>query len=390
MKIVDVCAFFTPHGGGVKTYVEQKLAIAPALGHDMTILAPGDRYEVIERTTGARIVTLPSPRFPLDRKYWYFDDEAALHAELDRLAPDVLEVSSPWRSPAMVARWPGPAGRHVPRALVMHADPLSAYAYRWLGGIMPRPAIDRGFDSFWKHLRRLGGQFDRVVCASGELRDRLAAGGVAHTALHPMGIEAGLFSPGRRSRELRRSLLALCDLPEHASLLLGVGRLAPEKRWPMVVDAVTAASQERPIGLVILGAGSQAKRIRRQVAGNPHIRLLAPERDRVQFATILASADALIHGCEAETFCMAAAEARASGVPVIVPDRGGAADHAANGAGVSYRAGSALGAAEAIRRLLAEPPRGPFGGVVTMRQHFEMLFADYEGLREAAPARRVA
>ena len=67
MKIVDVCAFFTPHGGGVKTYVEQKLAIGPQLGHDITILAPGDCHAVIEKGPGARIVTIPNPRFPLDR-----------------------------------------------------------------------------------------------------------------------------------------------------------------------------------------------------------------------------------------------------------------------------------------------------------------------------------
>ena len=386
MKIVDVCAFFTPHGGGVKTYVEQKLAIGPALGHDITILAPGDRHAVIEQGPGARIVTIPGPRFPLDRKYWYFDDEPALHAALDALAPDVVEVSSPWRSPAMVARWPGDA----PRSLVMHADPLSAYAYRWLGPLLSRPAIDRGFEPFWDHLRRMGQSFDRVVCASGELRERLAAGGVLNTALHPMGIEAGVFAPERRSPDLRRRLLELCELPESAHLLIGVGRLAAEKRWPLVVDAVTAASQSLPIGLVLLGQGSHRKRIARQIGGNPHIRLLGPERDRMKFATLLASADALIHGCEAETFCMAAAEARASGVPVIVPDRGGAADHARHRAGVTYRAGSAVAAAEATLRLLKARPVGPFGGVVTMEQHFATLFADYAAMREAGPARRVA
>ena len=41
MRIVDVCAFYTPKGGGVRTYVEQKLRIGPELGHDITILAPG-------------------------------------------------------------------------------------------------------------------------------------------------------------------------------------------------------------------------------------------------------------------------------------------------------------------------------------------------------------
>ncbi len=376
MRIVDVCAFFTPHGGGVKTYVEQKLALGPLLGHEIIILAPGDEYRVVERGAGARLITLPSPRFPLDRKYWYFNDEVALHAELDRLAPDFLEVSSPWRSASMVARWPGMA----PRALVMHADPLSAYAYRWLEPILSREAIDRRFEPFWSHLRSLGQGFDRVVCASDELRERLMAGGVANTVLHPLGVEAGIFSPARRDLAVRHQMLNLCGLPDSASLLIGVGRLSPEKRWPLVVDAVAAASHKRPIGLVILGAGTQKRRIERQIGGNPHIRLLTPVRDRVRFATLLASADALIHGCEAETFCLGAAEARASGVPVIVPDRGGAADHAAGGAGITYRAGDATAAAKATLRLLARPPKGPFGAVVTMREHFERLFADYAGV----------
>lgn len=378
MRIVDVCAFYTPHGGGVKTYVEQKMRIGPELGHDVTILAPGDRHAVIERGPHARIVTIPGPRFLLDRKYWYFGDEEALHAKLDELAPDFVECSSPWRSASMVARWAGPA----PRALVMHADPLSAYAYRWFEPVMSRETIDRRLEPFWRHLRELSAGFERVVCASAELRDRLAAGGVMNTVLHPMGIEADLFSPARRSAALRRRLLALCGLPENARLLIGVGRLSPEKRWPMIVDAVAAASQKLPIGMVMLGAGKHKQRILKQIAGNPHIRLLKPEKDRIKFATILASADALIHGCEAETFCMAAAEARASGVPVIVPDRGGAADHARGGAGVTYRAGNAMSAARATIRLLHHLPRAHQAAeTTTTRGHFERLFADYEGVR---------
>jgi len=385
MKIVDVCAFLSPHGGGVKTYIEQKLTIGPQLGHEIVVLAPGDHHEVIERGTGARIVTIPAPRFPLDRNYWYFDDETALHAALAAEAPDFVEVSSPWRSPSMVARWQA----DVPRALVMHADPLAAYAYRWLGPVLARETIDRRFEPFWAHLRALGQSYDRVVCASQELQGRLAAGGVMHTALHPMGVEEGLFSPDRRDPVVRRHLLGLCGLPEDAHLLIGAGRLSQEKRWPMVVDAVMAASQSMPIGLVLLGQGSQRGRIMRQIAGNPHIQILNPERNRIRFATLLASADALIHGCEAETFCMTAAEARASGVPVIVPDRGGAADHARGGAGTTYLACNALSAAQAITRQLGDPVRPrAVAKPVTIRDHFTRLFADYEGLL-AAP-RQVA
>lgn len=379
MKIVDVCAFYTPHGGGVRTYIEQKLRIGPELGHDIVIIAPGDRAEVIERGPRARIITLPSPRFPLDRKYWYFADEAALHAAIDAEAPDMVEASSPWRSAAMVARWPGAA----PRALIMHADPLSAYAYRWFEPLLARETIDRRFEIYWQHLRELGQTMDRVVVANAQLEARLVEGGVAKVALHPMGVEADTFSPDARDPALRAHMLDLLELPESATLLVGVGRLSPEKRWPMVVDAAVAAGAALPVGLAIFGAGRHRSRIERAIGGNPHVRLMAPEKDRARFAAILASADALVHGCEAETFCMAAAEARASGTPVIVPDEGGAADHAAGGAGITYKAASAIALADAIERFIAQPLRPPRTPVTTMRDHFARLFDDYRALVDA-------
>lgn len=376
MKIVDVCAFYSPKGGGVRTYVEQKLKIGPSLGHDITILAPGPRHEVFERGPHARLITMPSPRFPLDGNYWYFDDEPALHRALDDLDPDFVEVSSPWRSPLFVARW----RPEVPRALIMHADPLSAYAYRWFCPLFSRETVDRSFEPFWAHLRQLGQSFDTVVCASGELRDRLRDGGVASTALHPMGIEPGVFSPERRDPEVRRKLLELCGLPEDASLLLGVGRLAAEKCWPLVIAAAMAAGHAKPVGLVILGEGNKRRSLLRQIGPNPHIKLLNPVRDRALYASILASGDALVHGCEAETFCMVGAEARACGLPVVVPDRGGAADHGKDGAGLAYEAGNIASARDAILEILGQERDHVARPVRTMEDHFRNLFDSYASI----------
>lgn len=381
MKIVDVCAFYTPHGGGVKTYVGQKLAMARRFGHDITILAPGDADAVVQVDANARIQTIASPRFPLDRKYWYFGNEAQLHTALDALAPDFVEASSPWRSPVMVASW----RPEVPKALVMHADPLSAYAYRWLEPLLSREAIDRRFARYWQHLRSLSGQYDAVICASHDLTDRLRAGGVRGLATIPMGVEQGRFGPQHRSPGLREALLARCGLGPEATLLLAAGRFAPEKRLPMLIEAVTAAGRERPIGLALFGEGREKAAVVRAIAGNPHVRLFQPERDRARFARILASCDALLHGCEAETFCMTAAEAVASGVPVIVPDRGGAADFAAAGQGIRYRAAD-LG--DCVAAILALPPAftghgGASGGVRSMEEHFAELFGCYEAVARA-------
>ena len=140
-----------------------------------------------------------SPRFPLDRKYWYFNDGPQLHSALDALEPDFVEATSPWRSASLVADWSGSA----PRSLVMHADPLSAYAYRWLGNVFSRERIDRQFSMFWEHLRRHSRRYDAVVCANGDLERRLREGGVRSTVTIPMGIEADRFSPALRDMALR-------------------------------------------------------------------------------------------------------------------------------------------------------------------------------------------
>lgn len=377
MKIVDVSAFYAPKGGGVRTYVEQKLAAAPAWGHEVVVIAPGevDRSEV--RGPGARIEWIATPRFPLDRNYRYFDDVGALHRRIRRERPDFLEASSPWRSASMVADYPGAC----PRAIIMHADPTAAYAYRWFETVATPETVDRRVMGwFWNHLRVLGARFDMVVSASDSLSERLRGQGVGRVATVPMGVEGGLFSPSLRDEALRARMLARCKLPPDSTLLIAVGRHAPEKRWPMVIEAVRSVAFTRSVGLILVGDGRDRARTVREIDGDPHVHLLAPITNRLELARLMASADALVHGCEAETFSMVAAEAAASGLPLIVPSRGGAADHAAATGGYIYASASAADAARVVHQFLDDRAPRRAGNARTMDQHFGDLFMHYEAL----------
>jgi len=388
MRIIDVCAFYTPHGGGVRTYVDAKLKAASRYGHELVVVAPGERHEVIERGPGAIVVTVPSPILPVDRRYRYFDNEAALHRVLDEWRPDHVEASSPWSSATMVGRWQGGATR----SLVMHSDPLSAYAYRWLGGVMPVSVIDRLFGWFWRHLRGLGRMFDLVVCANAQLADRLGQGGVANTRTIRMGVEPGLFSPRFRSSELRTNVLAALGLGPEAVLLLGIGRFSAEKRWSMVMRAVGEGARNRETGLLLVGEGTLRLRHELLAARFGNVAVMPRITDRGELARLLASADALVHGCEAETFCMVAAEARASGIPLIVPDRGATVDQLVRGAGTAYRAGSQISLERAIIRFIDSGPEfqraaaARAAQVRSMDEHFAELFGLYSAL---APERTV-
>lgn len=394
MRIADVCAFYTPAGGGVRTYVEAKLRAAPRLGHEMIVIVPGERREVVRRGPGAVMVTIPSPKLPVDHRYHYFDDEAAVHAVLDAWQPDHVEASSPWSSATMVGRWQGPASR----SLVMHADPLAAYAYRWLGGLLSIERIDRLFGWFWRHLRGLGRMFDSVVSANSDLTARLSQGGVKNCETVRMGVDGGMFSPTLRSQAVRSQALEALGLDADATLLLGVGRFSAEKRWDMVMRAVGDVSGKRSVGLLLVGDGSKRQQLERLAERIPGVAVLPRISDREELARLLASADALVHGCEAETFCLVAAEARASGIPLIVPDRGAALDQLVPNAGQSYEAGSRASLERAIDRFI---DRGPelqravavrSSRVRSMDEHFAELFARYETLvpqRVAKSAARV-
>ncbi len=394
MRIVDVSAFYAPQGGGVRTYVEAKLKAAPRLGHEMVVVIPGDRDGVIERAPGAILASLASPKLPVDKRYRYFDDEKALHRLLDAWRPDHVEASSPWSSATMVGRWQGSATR----SLVMHADPLAAYAYRWLGGIASTATIDRWFGWFWSHLRGLGHLFDTVICANGELTGRLREGGLDAVETVRMGVEPGLFSASRRSPDLRAAALASLGLGPDAILLLGVGRFSAEKRWDMVIRAAAAAARQRSVGLLVIGDGVARHKLERLAARCPTVAVMPYLADRGELARLLASADALVHGCEAETFCMVAAEARASGIPLIVPDRGAAADHRLPGLGATYRSGDRGSLERAIFDFIdrgAELQRAAAARVTevrTMDEHFADLFGRYEALgsRPAALGRSFA
>ncbi len=348
MRIVDVNEFYSPTGGGVRTYVDRKLELLAAMGHEPIVLAPGREDRIEERPGGGAVHYIKSAGMPFDANYGLFWDAEPLHRRLDALDPDVVENCSPWRSAWIVARW---RGRAI-RSFFMHNDNLESYAKRWFGPIASADRIERAFAWYDRYLGRCLEGYDTVVTNGPSLTRRLIARGVRIDTTMPLGIERAHFTPSLRDEGLRAALLQQCGLPPEAHLLLGVGRHHPEKRWPTVIDAVHRAGTQAAIGLVILGQGVDTRTLEKHIGGTPHIRLFRPVYDRRRLATIMASADAYIHGCGTETFGLVPAEALASGTPLIVPDGGGTAEIADPLFAESYRERDVHSCADAILRMV--------------------------------------
>jgi alpha-1,6-mannosyltransferase len=391
MKVVDLAEFYSATGGGVRTYVEQKLRLAAAQGVEMTVVAPAAEDRLEGRGQG-RIIWIASPKMPLDSNYhrFAFGAEAKIHALFDHLKPDVIEASSTWQGAWIAARWRGPAAR----ALFLHQDPVAAYPHALLDRTLSPAAIDRAFGWWWKYLDGLERRFDTSVVSGPWLAEKLVRQGLRRPAVVPLGVDKGLFLSARPSPVTRARMLAACGIDparDDAVLAVSVSRHHPEKRLDILMQAVQRMNAERPFGLFIIGDGPARRRVEKRAARTPGVHIAGLIPDRAVLAEMLASSDLFLHGGAAETFGLALAEGLCAGLPMVAPDAGGAADLVRPAWGEIYRAGDAAACAEAIRRLLArerrvlsEASRGAAKTRIdTPEQHFATLFNHYAGVYAA-------
>ncbi len=386
MRIVDVCGFYAPGGGGVRSYVEQKFEAARAHGHELTVIAPGETNREEIRPAG-RILWIESPIMPLDPAYRRFDRPGPVWAAITATAPDVLEGSSPWRGGWIAGHWPGAAVR----AFLFHQDFVAGYPQTLLGGLLQPKTVDRLFAPWWERMRQLSARFDVTVAAGDWLMRRLAGFGVHRPVSVPFGIEPGRFSPALRDEALRRQLLESCGAPPQGALILAVGRLHPEKRPRVLIEAFARAraASPRELSLVLVGDGPLRAEVEDLARRHPGVHLHGMVGDRDLLARIYASADLLIHGSSAE-FGLVVAEAVASGLPVVAPDGGGASELARLGAFRLYRPGHRAQLAAGMLELLSRAPLRAVADTPTSDVHFRKLFDLYERLIDERGKARAA
>lgn len=381
MKIIDVAEFYTDEGGGVKTYINQKLKAAERLGHEMVIVAPG-RESFEEKRHGGRVIWVKGPRLPLDPRYVILWRKKRVHEILSSEKADLVEGSSIWTGGNFVGSWQGNSAK----ALVFHQDPVAVYPHTFLDKFLSLKSIDRLFGFFWNYIKRLSHRFDATVVSGGWLKERLEKFEIRNPVAVPFGIDKGFFSPARRDLSLRDSLLNELGLSPDADLVICVSRFHPEKRLGTVIDGFKKASDKKPIGLIIFGGGPIKKWIKRKVKGHGNIKLMGFTKNRDELANIMASSDYFVHGSAAETFGLVVAEAICSGLPVVVPGTGGAVDLADPGYAEIYKAGDTESFSKALLRLTARDRekltrqcrKAADETIRTVDEHFDHLFSLYE------------
>jgi alpha-1,6-mannosyltransferase len=216
VKVVHLANFVSEVSGGIRTTLDALGRGYVERGVERVLVVPGPRDAMSQRIEGTRI-EIGSPRVPSSGGYRIITRVHEVRRLVERLAPDVLEVSDRLTL-ARLGPW---ARQRGIRALVFAHEPLDAtLAHRLPALIRSRPTADRC-------NRWLAAAFDTVVCASAFTMEEFTRLPAQNIARVPLGVDFDHFSPDRRCQSLRRWLAA----PEEV-LLVYCGRLSSEKRPP--------------------------------------------------------------------------------------------------------------------------------------------------------------
>jgi alpha-1,6-mannosyltransferase len=275
LRVVDVAVFYGHRSGGIRTYLDAKVAYARESGaFEHHLIIPG--VTLSRRTRGASTIhTLPSISVATSNGYRWPLGTRPLATLLRDLKPDVVLTHDPFWGPT-AARAGG--GRFV---AVHHGSPALDAAAAPCPALIAKPLIGA-------LMKRVDARADAVMSAWEDA----------------IPLRFGL-DPAMRPEPALRG--------DH---VLYAGRLAREKGVDTLLDAMARADWE----LRLVGAGTAAGKIAAQVKRlklSDRVTYVGHLADREALAQAYREARCVVMPGPLETFGLVAYEAAACGAPAV-------------------------------------------------------------------------
>ena len=225
MKICDLTQFYSPVSGGVRRYVEQKVAYVRNARPDCQhiLVVPGDTTNC----TGdgvSRVYTIASPLVSRTSRYRALLKLHLVEEVLEREKPDIIESGDPYQ-----LAWKAVAsgrGLDIPVVGFYHSHFPEAYI-RSVAKYFGSMAIAIAEDMSRRYVKTLYNSLERTFVPSPILAALLRNWGVERVESIDLGVDADVFRPNGTPPSLLRQEL---NIPADRRLLLYVGRLASEKK----------------------------------------------------------------------------------------------------------------------------------------------------------------
>lgn len=296
-------------------------------------LAPALRRPYVRGRDRLDGIDVVHPRYPvLPKRLLYLSVAPAMAAAsraafgrfLDGLRPAFVHAHGIYPSGSAAYRLCEKA--RIPLVLTVHGSDLYTNLVR---------------PSWEAEVRRTLDAAAAIVCVSSSLaRDVVALAGAdpARVTVVPDTFDADRFK-------------AVSRAPGRALRLVSVGRLASEKGFDLLLDAVAMIARGgRDVSLVLVGAGREDATLKRQAAASglePLVRFAGP-LDGERLVDTLREADVFVSASRREGFGVAILEALATGMPVVATRCGGPEDLVGPGDGALVMPGDVLALAEGI------------------------------------------
>ncbi|HYL88650.1 MAG TPA: glycosyltransferase family 1 protein [Burkholderiales bacterium] len=315
MRIAMITETYPPEVNGVARTVKEMVEGLRVRGHSIELTRPrqnGHDHAFVDGNLVERLGRgLAIPRYP-QLKMGLPAKGELLRAWSDQ-TPDIVHIATEgplgWSALAAARKL------NIKVATDFHTN-FQTYSRHYGMGWLSSPVM--------AYLRRFHNRADCTMVPTLELADELSAAGFLGLKIVGRGVNPGVFSPAKRSRELRARWGAHDDTP----VALCVSRFAPEKNFPLVILAYEAMRQARPdTKLVLVGDGPMAEKLKRQNLGY----VIAGRLVNGELSAHYASGDIFIFPSTSETFGNVTLEAMASGLGVVAYRYAAAREHLVDG-----------------------------------------------------------
>jgi len=242
---------------------------------------------------------------------------------------------------------------------------------------------DNGMEGMlWKYMLWFYQQMTLVLVPSKATADELIGKGLAPEKIRifPRGVDSQLYHPDKANGYFKNK-----EWPDTHKVLYA-GRVSKEKNTDWLEDWFKKLSSKRSdITLVIAGTGPCLESMRKNLAG--YRVLFLGSLESAELAHVYASSDLFVFPSTTDTFGNVVLEAQASGLPVIVTDKGGPQEnviagvtgyiHSADDQDAWLKTADTLLSETCLRRKMSEAAR-EFAAGRSFEKAFEQTWKLYD------------